>query len=274
MVVHPALPPEVLLDGHRLRQILDNLVSNALKFTEAGGVTVRLAGHGAELRCAVEDTGIGISPEQQERLFARFVQADEARARQYQGAGLGLVLSRDLARLMRGSLELTSSAGWGSCFTCTLPLVAAVVAASPVAAAREVPPGLRVLVVDDNAINRLVAQRLLERCGCEVALSVDGEAALAALEERHDYDVVLMDIHMPGLDGLETTRRLRARHGEGLHVVGCSASAESADLESCREAGMNDFLAKPPFLPRSPPATNASRLPRSQLAAWLAGATR
>jgi PAS domain S-box-containing protein len=241
----PALPEALLLDGLRLRQILDNLVSNALKFTEAGGVTVRLTRAGEQLLCAVEDTGIGISLAQQARLFDRFIQADDARARRYQGAGLGLVLSRELARLMDGALEVTSTPGRGSCFTCTLPLVPAERPAAPAAGLRELPPGLQVLVVDDNAVNRLVAQRLLERCGCKVTASVDGEAALGALELHPNFDLVLMDVHMPGLDGLETTRRLRARHGLALRVIGCSASAESADLESCREAGMNDFLAKP-----------------------------
>jgi signal transduction histidine kinase/CheY-like chemotaxis protein len=241
----PALPPLLRLDGLRLRQILDNLVSNALKFTEAGAVTVRLTREGQLLRCAVLDTGIGISSAQQERLFARFVQADDATGRHYQGAGLGLVLSRELARLMGGSLEVRSSPGQGSCFTCTLPLLAAEQPAAAGPAPSVVPPGLHVLVVDDNAVNRLVAQRLLERCGCQVASSVDGQAALDALELRQDFDLVLMDVHMPGLDGLETTRRLRTRHGQALRIVGCSASAESTDLERCRDAGMNDFLAKP-----------------------------
>jgi CheY-like chemotaxis protein len=206
---------------------------------------VRLERAGEGLRCAVEDTGIGILPAQRERLFGRFVQADDARARHYQGAGLGLVLSRELARLMGGTLEVRSTAGEGSCFSCTLPLVPAPAQRAPAPAPRELPSGLRVLVVDDNAINRLVAQRLLERCGCQVASSEGGEAALEVLQRATGFDLVLMDVQMPGLDGLETTRRLRARHGEALRIVGCSASAESADLLSCRAAGMDDFLAKP-----------------------------
>ncbi len=242
----PALPGTICLDGLRLRQILGNLISNAIKFTEAGGVAVRLEGVGAQLRCEVADTGIGISVGQQARLFARFVQADDARARRYQGAGLGLVLSRELACLMGGSLEVRSTAGAGSAFTCSVPLVsAAAPRPGPAVVQHEVPPGLRVLVVDDNAVNRLVAQRLLERCGCEVAVSVDGLSALTALEQPGNFDLVLMDIHMPLLDGLETTRLIRARHGEALRIIGVSASAESADTENCRQAGMNDFLAKP-----------------------------
>jgi CheY-like chemotaxis protein len=240
----PALPPALKLDGRRLRQVLGNLISNALKFTEAGSVEVTLSRGGGKLCCSVQDTGIGISVEQQRRLFARFVQADEARARRYQGSGLGLALSRELATHMGGALEVESAPGQGSRFTCTLPLVAAPPPETAPSTVRELPPGLRVLVVDDNAVNRLVAQRLLDRSGCQVEVAIDGQGALEALGRGH-FDVVLMDVHMPELDGLEATRRIRAANFPGLRIIGVSASAESADVHSCREAGMDDFLAKP-----------------------------
>ncbi len=240
-----ASAPETLkLDGRRLRQILGNLVSNALKFTQTGAVRVVLARANDRLVCSVTDTGIGISPEQQRRLFGRFVQADDARAKRYQGSGLGLALSRELAQLMGGTLDVESEPGVGSRFTCTLPLVE--VAATPPRPEREglLPAGLRVLVVDDNAVNRLVAQRLLGLSGCEIDVASDGHAAMEVLA-RKDFDVVLMDVHMPELDGLEVTRRIRASPGAQPRIIGVSASADSDDVRSCREAGMNDFLAKP-----------------------------
>ncbi len=240
-----ASAPETLkLDGRRLRQILGNLVSNALKFTQTGAVRVVLARANDRLVCSVTDTGIGISPEQHRRLFERFVQADDARARRYQGSGLGLALSRELAQLMGGTLEVESEPGVGSRFTCTLPLVE--VAAAPPRPEREglLPAGLRVLVVDDNAVNRLVAQRLLGLSGCEIDVASDGHAAMEVLA-RKDFDVVLLDVHMPELDGLEVTRRIRASPGAQPRIIGVSASADSDDVRSCREAGMNDFLAKP-----------------------------
>ena len=237
-------PGTLKLDGRRLRQILGNLVSNALKFTQAGQVRVVLARANDRLVCSVTDTGIGISPEQQRRLFGRFVQADDARAKRYQGSGLGLALSRELAQLMGGTLEVESEPGVGSRFTCTLPLVE--VTATPPKPEGEglLPVGLRVLVVDDNAVNRLVAQRLLGLSGCEIDVASDGHAAMEVLA-RKDFDVVLMDVHMPELDGLEVTRRIRASPGAQPRIIGVSASADSDDVRSCREAGMNDFLAKP-----------------------------
>jgi signal transduction histidine kinase/CheY-like chemotaxis protein len=239
-----ALPAVVRVDGLRLRQVLGNLINNALKFTQRGSVRVELARRGEQLCCVVHDTGIGISPEQQQRLFERFVQADDARARRYQGSGLGLALSRDLATHMGGSLVVDSVLGQGSRFTCLLPLVEAeVLVAEPTKALRQLPAGLRVLVVDDNAINRLVAQRLLDHSGCAVEVAVDGRAAIETLG-RHEFDVVLMDVHMPELDGLQVTRRIRESN-QRLRIIGVSASAESDDVKSCRDAGMNDFLAKP-----------------------------
>lgn len=239
-----AMPAVVRVDGLRLRQVLGNLINNALKFTQRGSVRVELGRRGEQLCCVVHDTGIGISPEQQQRLFERFVQADDARARRYQGSGLGLALSRDLATHMGGSLAVDSVLGQGSRFTCLLPLVeAATSVAEPTTAMRQLPAGLRVLVVDDNAINRLVAQRLLDHSGCAVEVAVDGRAAIETLG-RHEFDVVLMDVHMPELDGLQVTRRIRESN-QRLRIIGVSASAESDDVKSCRDAGMNDFLAKP-----------------------------
>ncbi|HEY1086500.1 MAG TPA: response regulator, partial [Archangium sp.] len=154
--------------------------------------------------------------------------------------------SRDLARHMGGTLEVESEVGRGSCFIFALPLVEVALPSAPAAAAtRELPAGLRVLVVDDNAINRLVAQRLLGHGGCAVEVAADGFAAIEVLGQQR-FDVVLMDVHMPGFDGLQVTRRIRAsKQNPALRIIGVSASAETDDVRSCREAGMDDFLAKP-----------------------------
>ncbi len=242
--VDEGLPAAVKVDGLRLRQVLNNLINNAVKFTERGSVTLHVSQQNGVLRFQVRDTGIGITVEQQQRLFRRFVQADDTRVRTRQGTGLGLALSKQLTELMGGALTLESSAGAGSAFTCLIPLEATeppVIAPSMAMAHLE---RLRVLVVDDNAVNRLVAQRLLDKSGCEVTVAADGPSALAAVAKQ-SFDVVLMDVHMPEMDGLEVTRRIRASLNAATRIIGLSASADREDVEACRSAGMNDFLAKP-----------------------------
>ena len=239
------LPPAVRLDGLRLRQILGNLLSNAIKFTQEGSVWLRIDSSGGALACTVADTGIGISEAQQRQLFTRFGQADDARARRYQGSGLGLALSRELATHMGGAITVASTPGEGSRFTCTLPLVEAALEVAVAVPTGALPSGLRVLIVDDNAVNRLVARRLLDMSGCLVEAVADGQSAVSAVRDGA-FDVVLMDVHMPDVDGLEATRRIRALGDGGvLPIIGVSASAATEDVESCRAAGMNDFLAKP-----------------------------
>ncbi len=239
------VPSVVRLDPLRARQVLGNLISNALKFTEKGGVSVRVTVQGDRLSFAVNDTGIGIAPDHLARLFERFVQADDARARKYQGAGLGLALSRQLAEHMQGSLLVESVTGAGSRFTLEVPLVLAELQTSAPDGEQGLGRPLHVLVVDDNSVNQLVARRLLDRSGCTVEVAPDGPSALEAVA-RSRFDVVLMDVHMPGLDGLEATRRIRAsERGPRLPIIAVSASAASEDVEQCRRAGMDDFLAKP-----------------------------
>jgi signal transduction histidine kinase/CheY-like chemotaxis protein len=242
--VDASVPAAAMLDGLRVRQILNNLLNNAVKFTPSGQIALRMSNSDEQLRVVVKDSGIGIADAQQLKLFARFTQADDERARFNQGSGLGLALSRQLAQLMGGSLMLESELGVGSSFTCSLPIVRTELPVPEVSNVRQLPRGLSVLVVDDNAINRLVAQRLLGKNGCEVECACDGRAAIEALLARK-FDVVLMDVHMPEMDGLEATRQIRARDGDALRIIGLSASAAQADVDSCRHAGMNDFLAKP-----------------------------
>jgi signal transduction histidine kinase/CheY-like chemotaxis protein len=272
LVASPDLPWRVLGDPMRLRQVLDNFVGNALKFTERGSVELRVtpeergawvAGRPVRLRFAVRDTGIGIAPEALDRIFDAFTQADDSYSRRYGGSGLGLAISRRLVALMGGLIGVDSQPGEGSTFWVSLPMSVVAVNAPRAAAATGddaladallsagTLPALqgRVLMVEDNPVNRTVCSAMLERFGVEYDEAEDG---LRALERAVDgaYDLVLMDCQMPRLDGLEATRRLRARDarardGTRLPIVALTANAFDEDRERAFAAGMDDFLAKP-----------------------------
>ncbi len=241
-------------DAVRLRQILLNLLSNAVKFTAAGSVSLRVfPGEGAVVLFTVTDTGIGIAADDLPRLFQNFVQVDASTARKFGGSGLGLAICRRLAALMGGELAVTSEPGHGSTFTLAVPLAPAAPRASTSAAPAAGKAdwhgrGLRVLVVDDNETNQLVAVVRLQKLGLEVKTASGGTEALRLLADER-FDLVMMDVQMPGLDGYETTRRIRAGHGGVLRpevpVVAMTANAMQGDAELCLEAGMNDYLAKP-----------------------------
>jgi signal transduction histidine kinase/CheY-like chemotaxis protein len=242
-------PRHVTVDDLRLRQVVQNLVGNAVKFTRSGEVRVRLAeGLVAEgqvlTRISVEDTGPGIDPAALGRLFSAFTQA-RPKTDRTEGAGLGLAISKQFIELMEGKLSVDSQLGKGSSFTIELTLPVAESAASPAPAPVQLAPAhrLKLLVVDDNEINLKVATALLSRLGHELVVARDGEQALAAVTQ-HQPDVVFMDCHMPGVDGLEATRRLRAA-GDGRPVVALTASVYAEDQRRCREAGMNHFVSKP-----------------------------
>ncbi|WP_374574643.1 ATP-binding protein [Phenylobacterium sp.] len=242
-----AAPAWVRGDGVRVRQILLNLISNAVKFTEAGEVRVALRparGGGVEL--AVSDTGMGIDEATRAGLFQSFTQAEAGGARRHGGVGLGLAISQDLARLMGGMIEVDTEPGRGSTFYVRLPL-AAVEPPAPAAPAPPAEPGcLAVLVVDDNAANRAVAVALLEALGALPRTAADGAAALAALNEA-SCDLVLMDIHMPGMDGVEVARRIRA--GETgdpeVPIMALTADAMAGARERLLAQGFDDYLTKP-----------------------------
>ncbi|MFO0982330.1 MAG: response regulator [Planctomycetota bacterium] len=253
--VAPELPGSVRGDPHRLRQLLLNLLGNAIKFTEAGEVvvTVTLAEQSAEaitLHCSVRDTGIGLSAVDQARLFQPFTQADSSTTRKFGGTGLGLAICHRLVELMGGTIGVHSTLGKGSTFWFTIHLArgsrAAGVAGSDRAssAARS----LHVLLVDDNAVNRKVASAQLRKLGHEIEAASDGAGALAAWR-RGGHDVILIDCHMPGMDGLEATKRIRASERERslapTPVVAMTASNAEEDRERCLEAGMDDFITKP-----------------------------
>jgi CheY-like chemotaxis protein len=245
--------------------MLLNLLTNAVKFTEHGSISVRVTGELLTvprwcLRFEVQDTGVGLTAEQQSRLFGRFEQAEISTARRYGGTGLGLAICRKLAALWNGQVGVSSEPGRGSNFWFTLevPAVASAQAAAKApAVGGEVSSecqGVRVLVVDDNQINRTVAQRMLKRMGCETFLAENGAEALVEWQRLRDEgspaDLILMDCHMPELDGWQTTKRIRdSEKAEGadsaVAILALTASVLDRDRQRSREAGMNGFLAKP-----------------------------
>jgi CheY-like chemotaxis protein len=246
--IAPDTPPWLSGDAMRVRQILLNLVSNALKFTQEGRVDIAIAPHVAGgVEITVSDTGVGMTPEQQAKLFTPFVQGDRSIARRFGGTGLGLSICRDLAEMMGGRIGVASRLGEGSTFTVVLALETARAPASQAApgAAPDV-AGARVLVVDDNLANQAVARAILEAVGVLVATAGDGGEALARLRVE-DFDVVLMDVHMPVMDGVEALRRLRG--GEGgrpdVPVVALTADAMSGEVERLISLGFDDAQPKP-----------------------------
>jgi len=248
------VPPSILTDPQRLRQILLNLVGNAIKFTERGQVQLRVTATQSPDRISfhVEDTGIGIAADRIPTLFDPFVQADSSTTRRFGGTGLGLAIVSRFVDAMRGSVEVDSELGHGSSFSVHLPLetpVESVAAPEPVAPRKEAPTGLTVLLAEDNAVNQMVFQRMLLRLGCEVLTVSNGSEAIALAQSRH-VDLVLMDCQMPVLDGLSATRKLRALGGDfgKLPIIAITASAMAEDREQCMAAGMNDFLSKPLIL--------------------------
>ncbi len=270
----PEVPRTLRGDPVRIRQVLTNLAGNALKFTEKGEVSIRATlvppapagesppggkdpGAGGGIRFSVTDTGIGIAPETVPRLFSPFAQADGSMARRYGGTGLGLWLSRRLADLMGGTLGMESRLGRGSTFYLELPLRAG--EPETVLPREEAeggggeeagppPRGGRILIVEDHPVNRRVVRALLEKMGQVVTEAAEGFEALRAVA-RDPFDLILMDLQMPGMDGLEAIRRLKAGEageaGRRIPVVALTARAMREDRERCLEAGMEDYLTKP-----------------------------
>jgi len=253
----PEMPRWLIGDAARLRQVLSNLLSNALKFTQAGSVSLIARVDGAQLHLSVRDSGIGIPIELQNKLFQPFVQADASTTRRFGGTGLGLFISKRLVELMGGSLTLRSAAAEGAEFIVTLPLKPADAAAldqllhqpiddSALAVAGKRLLGLCVLVVDDSEINLEVVRRMLEQEGAEAVCETRATLAIARLQRGERYDALLMDIQMPEMDGLEATRRIRQLAGlERLPVLALTAGALAEERRRALEAGMDDFLTKP-----------------------------
>jgi signal transduction histidine kinase/ActR/RegA family two-component response regulator len=239
-------------DATRVRQILYNLLSNAVKFTEAGEVGVRIDATPAGVTIAVRDTGPGMPAAQVEGLFERFIQGDASATRRYGGSGLGLAISRELAQLMGGDIEAASVDGEGSTFTVRLPLVRSAVNAPPGQPVRSAPTadlqGLRILVAEDNAVNRVVLTTLLGQIGVAAHVTHDGAEAVEAWREA-EWDLVLMDIQMPVMDGLTAVRRIREIEREtgrpATPVVALTANAMSHHLAEYEQAGFDGVAAKP-----------------------------
>jgi two-component system sensor histidine kinase/response regulator len=246
------LPPTWIGDRVRLQQILLNLASNAVKFTQRGGVALRARpGVAGGLHAEVEDSGIGMDRQTQARIFEAFEQADASTSRRYGGTGLGLTISRHLVQLMGGELHLESSPGVGTVFWFELSQLQPLPEPAAQDPASSHGPldrltGARVLLVEDNELNRLVGEEMLRRLGAEPLLAASGAEALSLLR-REPVDAVLMDIQMPGMDGLETTQRIRAMDGEVAHVpvIAMTANAMAGDRERSIAAGMNDHVTKP-----------------------------
>jgi signal transduction histidine kinase/CheY-like chemotaxis protein/HPt (histidine-containing phosphotransfer) domain-containing protein len=251
----PDLPPAAWGDALRLRQVLQNLVSNALKFTAQGSVRIRLTKVGADstarLRWEVRDSGIGISADDQDKLFVSFSQADASTTRNFGGTGLGLAICKRLVELMGGDIGLNSKPDQGSIFWFELPLETAPVDALPKEILTDsvdlikALAGKHVLLVEDNRLNQEVALQFLHRAGISATVANDGADGLEKLEHER-FDAVLMDCQMPVMDGYEATRRLRAdRRFTDLPVLAMTANALVGDRERCLEAGMSDYLTKP-----------------------------
>ncbi len=246
------MPEFLRLDPARWRQILLNLLGNAIKFTKTGRVRVALdaapgANDGVVLRLIVEDSGIGIAAEALPRLFERFAQADGSISRRYGGTGLGLAIVKRLLDLMDGTIEVDSRPGEGSRFVVRLPVA---IGARP---KTNTPPRilaamqpLRLLVAEDNAVNRMVAEHLLRELGHAVEFAEDGAQAVTMARDG-DYDAILMDIQMPGTDGIQATREIRALEGPRgqVKIVAVTANAMAGDREKYLAAGMNGYVSKP-----------------------------
>ncbi|KQU80687.1 hypothetical protein ASE08_09455 [Rhizobacter sp. Root16D2] len=254
--IAPDVPHWVNADATRLKQILFNLLSNALKFSNAGMVSLAVTRQAdGALLFSVVDTGIGMDAAMLSRLFQRFSQGDDTTSRRHGGAGLGLEISRSLARLMGGDIAVSSQAGVGSRFVVTLPLpaVAAPGGAMPGLAADGTAPArpLRVLVAEDHPVNRAYLEAVLDKLGHQAVFSENGEQAVRAVQAQ-DFDVVLMDLHMPLMDGFAAARAIRAMpppKGE-LPIIALTADAFQESQERTRQAGMNGFLTKPAHLPQ------------------------
>jgi signal transduction histidine kinase/DNA-binding response OmpR family regulator len=256
-VIAPDVPDRVVGDPIRLQQVLVNLGGNAVKFTEQGGVRLgatlgQVTADSIEIQFSVTDTGIGIAADKQDMIFEPFAQADDFTTRRYGGTGLGLAISAQLVRLMDGRLSVESAPGQGSRFTFTVQFGHGAPEADdwpppPEQSALQSARPRHILLVEDHPVNQEVAIRLLEAWGHAVLTAETGPAALAALADRH-FDLVLMDVQMPGMDGLQATAEIRRREqGSGWRtpIVALTAHGAAADRERCLAAGMDDFVSKP-----------------------------
>jgi signal transduction histidine kinase/CheY-like chemotaxis protein/HPt (histidine-containing phosphotransfer) domain-containing protein len=254
-IVQRDVPRVLRGDPGRVRQILMNLIGNAVKFTERGEVIVRCgiekrSDTDCVLKFSVDDTGIGMTEESLGSLFQPFTQADASTTRRYGGTGLGLAISKQLVEMMKGSIGVESTLGEGSTFWFTAQFehsdseVETLGAQPSGSFAQQLPKNVAILVVEDNLVNQKVTLRMLQKLGCDADVAANGREALAALERR-SYDIVLMDCMMPELDGFEATKAIRAAGGEQPIIIAMTASILQSERDRCFAAGMDDYLPKP-----------------------------
>ena len=256
--IDPNAPGNIMGDAQRLRQILINLLGNAIKFTNKGEVAVhvssrRLEGNDYEIHFAIKDTGIGIPENRMSQLFRSFSQVDASTTRKYGGTGLGLAISKRLAELMGGKIWVESEVGEGSIFHFTIVEEAStnkqVVSRiedqqSTISPCYGLPRPMRILLAEDNEVNQMVALKMLEKIGYQADVAANGQEVLQALE-RQDYDLILMDVQMPEMDGLETSKKIRKQWPNGPKIIAMTAYALEGDREKCLDAGMDDYISKP-----------------------------
>ena len=251
------IPDVVLGDYARLRQVLINLIGNAVKFTEKGCISIFVSGGKSddgsyEIHFAVKDSGIGIPDDKADRLFQLFSQVDASTARRYGGTGLGLAISKKLVQMMNGRIWAESRPGIGSIFHFTIKVQPTQIAladegkraSSIKAVSQDQDPPLRILLAEDNLINQRVALHMLAKLGLMGDVASNGQEVLQALES-HRYDVILMDVQMPEMDGLETTKTIRKMWPDGPRIIAMTAAAFKSDREMCIDAGMDDYIRKP-----------------------------
>lgn len=244
--IEDSIPDFLMIDATRIRQILTNLIGNAIKFTEFGEVTISVSYDGSLLKISVEDTGIGMDAKQLDKLFQPFYQGDDSITRRYGGTGLGLSISKQLASKMQGDLLAYSTFGEGSRFVLKIPAeksrtqeyVCYTDVNAPVSL-----PGYRVLVVEDNGLNQELIREVLAELELEVDIANNGKEALQAIETK-PYDIILMDVQMPQMDGIQATKAIR-QLGINTPIVAMTANAFEEDKRRCLNAGMNDYLSKP-----------------------------
>ena len=255
----PNVPEQIVGDPLRIRQVLSNLVSNAVKFTEHGTVSVEMNGEysGAgefTLEFTVQDSGTGIPADKLLYIFDKFTQADGSVSRKYGGTGLGLAITRKLVELHHGEIHVSSEVGRGTTFVVTMKCGAVVGEGGPQGVYERQPPvaadrsrhPARILVVEDNQVNQKVVTAVLRKRGFSIELANDGQEALSKLQQSGPFDLVLMDVQMPVLDGLEATRLIRKEaQWKDLPIIAMTAHAMNGDKERCLEAGMNGYISKP-----------------------------
>lgn len=255
VAVHPDVPDKMMGDAGRIRQVLINLVGNALKFTDDGHIQIRLqverADDGWNLIADVKDTGIGMTPELQKRVFDKFTQGDSSSTRQHGGAGLGLSITRQLVELMGGKISVSSEVGKGTSFEFNLILPfleekSLDVSETAPAAPRQQVVDADILLVEDNRVNQKVAVAMIKRFGGRVTVAVNGAEALKKISDQR-FDLIFMDCQMPIMDGFETTRTIRGMEGEirDIPIIAMTAHALKEDRRNCLDAGMDDYLSKP-----------------------------